>query len=63
MDQLEISSPASLRRMVKVEKGRSNGVAATTKGHFHQKVKKYRFHQKHKKVILTFIKKCEFHIH
>ena len=43
MDQLEISSPASLRRMVKVEKGRSNGVAATTKGHFHQKQRNITF--------------------
>ena len=42
MDQLEVSSPASLRRLLKVEKGRSNGVAATTKGHFH-------FHWKHHK--------------
>ena len=32
MDQLAVSSPASLRRLVKAEKGRSNGVAATTKG-------------------------------
>ena len=43
MNQLEISSPASLRRMVKVEKGRSNGVAATTKGHFHQKQRNITF--------------------